>query len=485
MTQAQFRVILCGLATEIAKLSEGTLFQKNIMTEVSPISCKEAFERAHLLTVTPKATGERIPIGEVYTIDDYEFIDFKGYNNKSRLPKEINKWSQETSNLAKKSLTFYGLELVFKTISYFFKQLDEGETFTKRFYFSLEKLFGTLAGMFRNQIYGREDDNLGAEKKAKEVFGDVTTARLSLINNFIQTKGRFLIPILGVFNPTLANDLDWGIVNALDSAWWRNMSLNSAFYPGFIQDIITKTKSFVFKSNESHSIENLPTLKYIMSKLKTHWQNSRALINLNKSSKASQENKSNKYLLQYFKSMDQLTSIIMPIICLPSNLLGDTFRPIARRLGLTGLPRNITRILSVLDRSILGINYYFRFYKAEQHLENKFNVPNKLRSSYLYLGSLIGDLVDLPLTIFEDKIKESNKWLQHSAEVMRILKDSAFNAFWAAKRVKRWQTFDRGDGDDRKTKISPHPPLLEINNIPDNVIPTQPYREAVPVGCDN
>ena len=459
------------------------------MDNISPISCKERFESRYPYISTSKFNGERGSVGEACTIDDYESIGFNGYNNQTRNPKESNQWARETSILAAKSVAFYGFEFVFKLFSYLFKQFDDEDKLSTRIYFGVERLFGTVAGMFRNKIYSRDDDNLGAEKEAEKQFGDKCTRRLSLLNNFLQTKGRFLIPVLGLFNPSLANDIDCGVINAIDSTWWRNMSLNSGFYPGIFQDTITKFKNFFTSKKGEQEESNLPSFSYLGSQIKEHWNNARECKQKINETEGSEKNRSRSL---YYKYMDQFTSVIMPFICLPSNLLGDTFRPIARRLGLEGLPRNITRILSVTDRSILGINYWFRFFKPEQMLEQKHNIPFKLRASNLYIGSLIGDVIDLPLTIFEDRIKESSSWIQHAVEIMRIAKDSMFNAFWSARRVKMWRS-DEGGGGDKKRIIDDPPqgllgfdPLDKLGiNLGTAYKPMVKPSRAVPVGVES
>ena len=459
------------------------------MDNINPISCKERYESRYSYIPTPKFNGERVSVGEACTIDDYETLGFKGYNNDTRTTKESNKWAKETSLLATKSLAFYGLEFVFKLSSYLFKQLDDEDRLSTRIYFGAERLFGTFAGMFRNKIYGREDDNLGAEKEAEKHFGDKSTAGLSQLNNFLQTKARFLIPVIGLFKPSLANDIDCGVINVVDSAWWRNMSLNSGFYPGVVQDTLVKFKNFFTGNRDNAQENNLPSLGYLTRQAKEHWNSA---MGCKQKSKEATGNEKNRFQLLYYKYMDQFTSVIMPFICLPSNLFGDTFRPIARRLGLEGLPRNITRVLSVADRSILGINYWFRFFKTEQLLEQKHNVPFKFRSSNLYLASLVGDVIDLPLTIFEDRIKESSGWIQHAIEVMRIVKDSSFNAFWAARRAKILYSGEGGGGDKKRIPNIPPEEFLGFKpgdqsgfDFRTTYKTTVPPKRAVPVGVES
>lgn len=406
----------------------------NTIPTNNPTTCKERYESKDSYTLTPKFKGEKNTVGEVCTVDDYETKGFKAYNNLTRSLENSNKWREETRSLAKKSLMFYGFEFVFKLLSYLFKQVNNEENkLSTRIFFGIERLLGTTAGMFRNMIYGRDDDNVGAEKEAEKQFGDRGTAKLSILNNFLQTKARFLVPIIGFFNPSLANDIDCGVITPIDSMWWRNMSLNTGFYPGIAQDTFMKFKSWITGNRQSSQNTNLPNWGYFIKHTKELWETA---MRCKKVASWKTDDK-NRFQLLYYRCMDRFTSVIMPFICLPSNIFGDTFRPIARRLGLEGLPRNITRVLSVADRSILGINYWFRFFKTEQLLEEQNNIPLTYRASNFYLASLVGDILDLPLTIFEDKVKESNKLIQHSVEILRMIKDSAFNAFWAARRIKK------------------------------------------------
>ncbi|MBI3591109.1 MAG: hypothetical protein HY094_07040 [Candidatus Melainabacteria bacterium] len=375
---------------------------------------------------------------EVASNDDYESIGFTGFGNKYQSEAEKEIWADETSKLAHKSVYFHIAELPLKLISYMTYSLDN---WWSRGFSALDTLANAFASMFRNKIYARDDDNYGAIKKAKEEFGDTKTEWLTKWNIFLQTKVKFLLPVLSLINPDLAFDIDSGVLGAIDSSWFRKHSLHSGFYPGIVQDLLNK---WFGSKNNGAGKEHPPEWKLVRQQFKKH--SSKAHIWWEKYINATPEHKE-KNLLTFCKYMDQVTSIIVPFICLPSNLVGDTVRPILRRLNLSGPLRTFIRTLSAADRSLLGINYVFRFFIpehiAEKRLE-KLKNPNdndtfklsNFKFSYLYLGSLVGDILDFPLILCENKIKELHPFIQHSVEIMRIFKDWAFNTFWSGRRIR-------------------------------------------------
>lgn len=381
-------------------------------------------------------TPKLIPSSEVFTTDDYQGAGFKGFDNHTRSKPEIRAWAEETKDLAKKSLFFHSLELPIKIISHFFKR-EDSESGLARGGFVLSKAAETLGGMFRNQIYGREDDNLGAESFAAEHYGDNASKRLGTINNFIQTKLKFAVPILGLFNRELANDLDWVVTDTVDSAWWRNMSVNSGFFPGMGQAFGTKAKNAVLElfnkgTGETESGEAL--LKYIGKQVKESYNTAKNAWDTYRNGTGNEEEKK-KALLHFASEMDKSTAIILPFICIPANFIGDVFRPIARRLGIQGPIRTLTRTLSVADRGLLGINYVFRFLIPSRVAENEAGESGPWRASNFYMASLAGDILDVPLTIFKDKIRESSPYAHDAVSLMRIVKDTTFSMFWSQKRV--------------------------------------------------
>lgn len=369
---------------------------------------------------------------EAASNDDGESINFRGFGNNHQSHTQKETWVNKTKKLAWSSIYSGIAELVFKLATYFVSKSEDEESWWTKANDATDSLAGTFTNMYRNMIYAREDDNLGAVNKAKEVFNDTKTHWLTKKNIWLQTKGRFLIPLLSLISPELANDIDQGIFSAIDSAWFRKLSLNSGFYPGIVQDLLSKWFS---KKDETRSNPHPPTWKFVREQFSNHLEKAKESWRSYRSE--SNKDSKDKYLLTFSKYMDQATSIIMPIICLPSNIFGDTIRPILRRLQIAGLFRNFVRILSVADRSLLGINYVFRFLIPDRKAESNLGITHPFRSTNLYIGSLIGDIIDFPLTIFEDRIKESSNFIQHSVEVMRLLKNSAFNMYWSGRRILR------------------------------------------------
>lgn len=385
---------------------------------------------------TPKSRGERLTVGEVETTSDYEHISAEVYDNEAREKKDVKNWANKTLSLAQNSIISHLIEIPLRIVSYFISHSELRETYWSKSLFALEKLASTLGGMFRNKIYARKDDNLGAVIAAGKEFNDTTTALMTHTNINLQTKARFLIPIISFFNPQLANDIDRGFIEAFDSSWWRKLTLNTGYYPGMLNDFYDKCKNLIFKvkDEEKKTGEQL-TLKFVFNNIKERCKKTFDSWKEYSKEKGTSSEKNNSTFLRFCKSMDKATSTLLPIIWIPSNIIGDTIRPFARRLNLSGFTRNIIRILSVTDRAFIGFNYIFRHYLPELINENELGIDKFKKPSNLYLASLVGDIADLPLTIFEDKIKESSNWIQHSIEILRILKDSAFNIFWSARRI--------------------------------------------------
>ena len=386
-------------------------------------------------TITPKSSNKAITVSEVATPDDYEPFGLRCFdNNASDLNRseEIKKWKAETNKLAWHSTYAHIAELPLKLIAYIASNSEAKDSLWSRGLTTASRLADTIGGMYRNRIYNRKDDNLGAVQEAQKQFGDTKTEWFSRWNFRTQIYGRFIVPALSLINPELANDIDSGLIGALDSSWMRKMSLNSGFYPGVVQDLCTKW--FGGKTKAANK-EYPPSWKFIKEQFFKHWESTKNAWRDYKNE--NNQDEKDKKLLGFSKYMDQVTSIIMPLICLPSNLVGDTIRPLLRRLNIKGPLRSIIRILSVADRSLLGINYVFRFFIPERIVEKQKGITTPFKSSNLYLGSLVGDIADLPLTIFEDQIKEAHPFVQHTIEIMRIIKNTAFNTFWSTRRIIR------------------------------------------------
>jgi len=141
------------------------------------------------------------------------------------------------------------------------------------------------------------------------------------------------------------------------------------------------------------------------------------------------------------QSADKVSSVFLSMVSW-INMFGDIARPIARRLNITGIPRNIIRLCSVIDRPFVWFVNIFRFYLPEKHLqkrerehpENKRKTFNHIGVPDLLLGSVIGDAADFLLIAFEDKIKESSGSIQHLVEIVRRLKDSVSDIYFSARR---------------------------------------------------
>ncbi len=407
-------------------------------------TCLDAFRKRYhkkwLCPINPNAKSESA------SNDDYESIGFKGYANKNQTREEKTTWATDSKRLAENSLKSRLIQLPLELISHFISNSELIGSWWEKGFFTAKSLAETFANKFQNDIYALKGDNVDAENYAADKekgFGDTKTAWISNLNNQVQTKFRFLTPILGLVSPDLASDIDSGLFEMIESTWWRKMSLNSGFYPGIVQDLLKKVASNFSKNKETKTESHPPTWDFIKKQFKKHLNT--AKYAKKEFEQQSDENKKITARLRWCKSWDQLTSIIMPFICLPSNLVGDTVRPILRRLNLSGSIRTLTRTLSVADRALVGINYWFRFYLPEKISEdqqskktpkNNNNIFSRFKYSHLYLASLVGDALDLPLTIFEDKINESGKPVQHSVEILRILKNFAFDSFWSGRRAR-------------------------------------------------
>lgn len=300
--------------------------------------------------------------------------------------------------------------------------------------------------MFRNLIYGhkdkngKRDDNVGAEIHA----GANPDYSIGVINNHAQTKGRFIVAALGFISPTLANDLEWAIIRALDGLWWRNMGIHLALGPEFGTRLIKR----IFGSNETTKGENTKkeneinplTLDNIMEQFKGHFATAKESWHKFRSEQTDKEEKGVNFI-KLCHSIDKITSSFLPIVnCL--NIIGDFARPVARRLGITGIPRNTFRILSVIDKPFFWFTNLFRFYFPEKYIQNKISKegnhrsPGSLTHSDLLLGSVIGDIADFGLVIFEDKIKDSSGSFNHIVEIARRMKDSASDIYFAKRRTR-------------------------------------------------
>ena len=397
-------------------------------------SCLERYQQVQrALPESPKLLGKTLTEGEVFTVDDYQSLGFKGYNNKNRQNEDITKWAGDVKSLAKSSINFHLAEVPLKILSHIINKTQDKEGLLPRTFFVLERVADSLGGMFRNNIYAHEDknknqdDNLGAEKFAKEKFGDGTTHGIAVVNNYYQTMGRFLIPVIGAFNSQLANELDWVVGGTLDAIRWKRTASNSAFYPGFLHDVF-------------HAItggtELKPILNFASSKFKQHWTDTKTAWKLYFSSPNQDKKEKKANLTSFYKGMDQLTSAFLSLSQWP-NIIGDILRPVARRFEWTGAARNIVRLLSVIDRPFIWINYIFRFYLPERIAEERSDArQSNFNYSNLLPLAIGGDILDFGTTLLQDKVKEVSPFLEESLNIIGIVKGSFFKMFFSGRRER-------------------------------------------------
>lgn len=386
---------------------------------------------------TIEPVGYKYGYSEVHPFDDYQKEQHPVFNNttKDRSKKDIEKWALDTAILSNKSIYAHLVELCLKIPSYFVGQSELSNEWWAKTLYVAERFSGTFGDMFRNFIYGHKDnngnldDNIGAEIKE----GANPNHSVGKINYQAQTKGKFLVAALGFISPELANDLEWAVVRAFDGVWWRNMNIHAAFGPDFTGRLLNT----VF-SNSKKSEKDTINFNQITDKIKEYFNNT-----INHFSSNNKSGGEKKDPLDFYKNAYNLASSFMPIFnCL--NIIGDVGRPIARRLGLEGLPRNTLRVLSVIDRPILWFTNIFGFYLPEKHIqkkqvlndENKHKIFNGLSHSDLLLGSTIADILDFGLIAVEDTIKDSSGSINHIIEIARKVKDSASDIYFSARRKR-------------------------------------------------
>ena len=113
-------------------------------------------------------------------------------------------------------------------------------------------------------------------------------------------------------------------------------------------------------------------------------------------------------------------------------------RPIFRRLNIEGVPRNIVRLLSAVDRPFFWFTNFFRYYlpeKLTQNTESKqHGITDVMDSPHLLLASIAGDVIDFGTLMFEDSIKESSGMINHLIQVTRRVSQSASDIYFSARR---------------------------------------------------
>lgn len=394
-----------------------------------------------MLTIKP--IGDEYKYSEVRPFDDCKKEQHPVFNNEvtGHNNQDIEKWALDTAGLANKSIYAHTVELILKIPSYFISKSDLSDQWWAKTVFVLERFSGTFGDMFRNFIYGHRDrngnldDNIGAEINE----GANPNHSVGVVNYHTQTKGKFLVAALGFISPTLANDLEWALVRALDSIWWRNMGIHLAFGPNFTQRLLSGlTGSKTDQSSETTNHKPID-LSHITGKFKEHFKNTVSCF--------PSKNKGN--FLDFCQNADKFASCFLPVFnCL--NIIGDLGRPIARRLDWEGIPRNLFRILSVIDKPIFWLTNTFRFYLPEKYIqrkhsqnnESKHKVFNNLSYSDLLAGTTIADILDFGLIVFEDKLKDSSGSINHIVEIARKIKDSASDIYFSARRRRAAKEFN-------------------------------------------
>ena len=384
---------------------------------------------------------------EVSPFDDLRNLsgkDFNGFGNKTktRNTDDILKWAKDTDKLATRSIYSYLAELPLKIVSYFVSHSDFKDTAWSKVFASCEDITGTLGDMFRNQIYshkdskGGYDDNIGAEAYARALNTKETNHTLGAINNLLQTKGKFLVAALSLINPTLSNDLEWAVVRATNGCWWRNMSSNIAFGPGFETRLCNQLFGFLWGKSNKQDTEKI-TFNSIFKQIKGHIHNACAWRNKSKNTSSGSIEELNISRLNFYKYADKTVSSFIPVVNW-FNITGNILRPIFRRLKVEGFSRNCVRLLSVIDRPFFWATNFFRYYLPEKLTQTsgskEHGITDVMDSPKLLLTSMIGDAVDFGTLIFEDSIKESSGMINHLVEVTRRVTQSASDIYFSARR---------------------------------------------------
>ncbi len=394
-------------------------------------------------------TNRLYRLGEISPQDDYANPKssgkknvFAGYLNDApeRSENDKKKWAADTDNLAKYSIRSHILEAILKIPSYFLMQSDFDDTWIGKAVFTTERITGACGDMFRNQIYGHRDkkgnwdDNVGAEEfTIAEEDKNSPVPSLGTLNNEVQTKGKFVVAALGLVNPEIANDLEWAGVRLLDGMWWRNMGNNLAYGPNFSNKLY-KTIFSRFSGDKTNGDQI--SWDYVKGKFQEHLTETKKWWGEFKTTSKSNTEKRKECLINLSQHLDRTIACFTPVINW-LNVFGDIARPIARRLGIGGLPRSTIRILSVIDRPITWLNNFFRFYIPEK-LTHSDKDRNKLFPFItlpdLWLTSTVADIFDFGFILGENRLKESSGSIKHLVEIGRRLKDSAQDIYFSARR---------------------------------------------------
>lgn len=388
---------------------------------------------------------------EVRPYDDHS-TEFNGFNNspEKRTPENKRKWANDTGNLARHSFYFYCMEVPLRLVTHFVENSEFGETWLANLAYSAERLFGMSGDVYRNLIYGHKDkngdldDNLGLEKFEREKHGINSSLSVGNANYYSQTGGKLSLVLLGLFNAEWANDIEWAVVNNLESCWWRGMSTHLAFGADFSTKVFNTLRS-PFQNVED---KNKITWEFIKNTFQGHIANVKKSFseyrNLNSSDKIQKAEKR----IELSQNIDRTVSAFAPLFNFLS-ITGGILRPIARRLELEGFTRNFPRLLSVIDKPLIWCNNIFRFYIPEKIKElndknrDKDGLFNFLHTPDMLLASTLGSIADFGSIIFEDHIKESSGNIKHLVDISRELTKSFEEGYFSLRRMNAQKDLKR------------------------------------------
>ena len=381
---------------------------------------------------------------EVRPYDDHS-DDFNGLNNtvEARTPESKKKWADDTGSLARHSFYFYCIEAPLTFVTHFVENSEFGDTWVANLAYSGERLFGMLGDLYRNWIYGHKDkngnrdDNLGLEKferQKHEVNSDISIGN---INYYSQTGGKLSLILLGLFNAEWANDIEWAIVNNLDSWWWRGMGSHLAYGADFSKKVFNTIVKSPFQDVEK---KDRITGEFIKNIFNEHIINVKKSFSEYRKLSSSDETQIAEKKIELSQNIDKTVSAFAPVFNFLS-ITGSVLRPIARRLELEGFTRNFIRLLSVVDKPLVWCNNIFRFYIPEKikalndKNRDKEGLFNFLHAPDMLLASTVGSIADFGSIIFEDSIKESTGNIKHLVDISRELTRSLGEGYFSLRRM--------------------------------------------------
>lgn len=381
---------------------------------------------------------------EVRPYDDHS-SEFNGLNNsiEKRSNEDRKKWADDTAEQARLSFYFYCIEAPLKFVTHFVENSEFGDKWVVNLAYSGERLFGMLGDVYRNLIYGHKDrngnwdDNLGLEKFERQKLGTDSKFSIGNVNYLSQTGGKLSLVLLGLFNAEWANDIEWAVVNNLDSWWWRGMGTHLAFGADFSTKVFNTTVKSLFQYVDDKDKITWDSVKKTFNKHITNVQTSFSEYRgLNSSGKIQKAEKR----IELSQNIDRTVSAFAPLFNFLS-ITGSILRPIARRLELEGFARNLPRLLSVIDKPLVWCNNIFRFYIPEKikELNDKNRDKNKLfnflHAPDMLLASTLGSIADFGSIIFEDSIKESSGNIKHLVDISRELTKSFEQGYFSLRRM--------------------------------------------------